>query len=57
MPIPKGCLPTSTELKGDNSGHREYYVGLTQFSTKIRRKELQTGYKLGTGYVKARTAG
>lgn len=57
MSITEDRLPTSTELKGDDLANREYCVGITQFNTKTIRKEVQTGYKLDTGCVKAGTAG
>lgn len=42
------------ELKGDDLANREYYVGITQFKAQLKKKEIQTGYKLGTGYGKGR---
>lgn len=54
MSTTKGHLPT--ELKGDDLANREYYVDTTQFKAQLK-KEVQTGYKLGTGYVKAGKAG
>jgi len=57
LSITKGRVPTSTELKGDDLANGQYYAGTTPFNTKIIKKEVHIGYKLGTGYIKAGTAG